>query len=180
MPMCSIPKCEKPASSMGWCRMHYYRWYRHGDVHFSKHKRQPTIDRFWDRVDQSGDCWEWARGRSKAGYGVVKILGVRQAHRVAYTLEVGPIPNGLLVCHHCDNPPCCNPDHLFIGTDADNSADSAKKLRSYKLHKNDVERVLNILRCGEKQQPIADYFDVCRNTISKIKNNTYWGEIWPF
>jgi hypothetical protein len=91
--------------------------------------------RFWGKVDIRGEdeCWPWLGGL-KHGYGRIQYLGVRwEAHRLAWTLTYGPIPKGLFVCHHCDNPPCCNPKHLWRGTHADNMADRNAKGRQAHL-----------------------------------------------
>lgn len=90
--------------------------------------------RFWLLVDKRGpdECWPWAGGaRSHNGYGEYghASRGKVRAHRVAYELTHGPIPDGLSICHHCDNPPCCNPAHLFAGTTLDNARDRAQKGR---------------------------------------------------
>lgn len=93
--------------------------------------QQSPEDRFWSKVDKGGDCWVWTAGRIKRGYGRFRMYGRRYlAHRVAYLLSVGPIPDGMGVLHRCDNPPCCNPAHLFLGTDADNSRDMVTKGRN--------------------------------------------------
>ncbi len=94
---------------------------------------QKLTDRFWSKVDKNGDCWIWTASRSKKGYGRIGLgsrkEGVALAHRVAYELSIGPIPEGLDVLHSCDNPPCCNPGHLFLGTQQDNMADKIAKGR---------------------------------------------------
>ena len=88
--------------------------------------------RFWSKVNQRGpdDCWEWQEGKSKQGYGQFTLYGAHlRAHRFAWMLTHGPIPDEMLVCHKCDNPPCCNPSHLFLGTHLDNQRDKKAKGR---------------------------------------------------
>jgi len=87
------------------------------------------------RLIQSGDCLVWSGARVKGGYGLFRMVvgGVRidiATHRFAWELAFGPIPEGMLVCHKCDNPPCCRPDHLFLGTHADNAVDRFAKGRA--------------------------------------------------
>jgi hypothetical protein len=91
-------------------------------------------ERFWSRVDQSAGlfgCWPWLGYRDENGYGRVDAFGRRRttASRVAFELSGGVIPDGMVACHTCDNPPCCNPAHIFAGTYADNTADMVAKGR---------------------------------------------------
>jgi len=89
-------------------------------------------DRLWSRVDRSGDCWVWTGQRLPAGYGQLRCGGRRRiyTHRLAWTLAYGEIPAGLFVLHRCDNPPCCNPAHLWLGDAGDNIRDCFAKNRN--------------------------------------------------
>lgn len=89
--------------------------------------------RFWSKVDRRGpdECWPWLAAKSATRYGV---FDKTRAHRVAYALTHGLIPEGRIVCHRCDNPPCCNPAHLWLGTPKDNTADMVAKGRA-KFHR---------------------------------------------
>lgn len=88
-------------------------------------------ERFWAKVDKSGECWLWKAGRFVGpGYGAVKRNGKQlRAHRVSWETRFGPVPAGRFVCHSCDTPSCVRPDHLFLGTAADNMADCRAKGR---------------------------------------------------
>ena len=95
-------------------------------------KRTDTATRFWPRVQKADGCWPWIASIGTDGYGKFWVRGrTTHAHRVAWELTHGQIPDDdpRLVCHHCDNPPCCNPAHLFLGTHSENAQDMVRKGR---------------------------------------------------
>jgi hypothetical protein len=88
--------------------------------------RKTLVQRFWDKVQKTEGCWLWTGSKYNKGYG---SFNRTRAHRFSYELHYGPIPVDLFVCHHCDNPPCVNPSHLFLGTALDNTQDELFKER---------------------------------------------------
>lgn len=130
------------------------------------------------RIHDSG-CWIWVGARNSLGYGRAwDGSKERKAHRLSYELHCGPIPDGKVICHKCDNPPCVNPDHLFPGTQAENTADMFAKGRGVipkpvganhgraKLSDADVEEI-RASTC--KQRELAAQFGVTQACISLIK-----------
>lgn len=107
-----------------------------------------------------------------------------QAHRVAWELRYGPVPDGLCVCHHCDNPGCCNPSHLFLGTHADNMRDMVVKGRSNKGEKHGQAELtwgeVHLIRLfglvGMTQRAIANRFHVSQTTVWQILHDKHWEE----
>lgn len=135
-----------------------------------------------EKVDVRGpdDCWEWTASRAKrGGYGQFMDTRARRpipASRVAWMLARGVVPDELDVCHSCDNPPCCNPRHLFLGGDAENSADKARKGRAgKKLDLLKVAQIRELLPLLTDQQ-IADRFGVGRVTIGYLRRGKIWKE----
>lgn len=145
---------------------------------------------FWQWVTP-GDpdaCWEWQGGwRSSFGYGRFRHKGPQySAHRVSYELHNGPIPDGLDVLHKCDNPPCCNPAHLFLGDDLANVRDKIAKGRANnrtnlgkppataKLSESDVAEILSLRDSGLFQREIAKIFGVDRASISNVLSGKAW------
>lgn len=150
------------------------------------------MKRFWDKVLKvENGCWEWQAARDKDGYG--KFGQNRKdlrAHRVAYKLMVDEIPDGVHVLHRCDNPPCCNPDHLFLGTNTDNMRDKMAKGRdnSWKVSgENNVDAKLtnyDILAIrleyamgGNTQRKIGAAYGVSQSAIYLIVNRKNWKHV---
>lgn len=149
-------------------------------------------ERFWKKVavGRHCDCWEWLAFKNPKGYGMVKDADgdSRPAHRVAYRLAVGPIPDKMHVLHRCDNPSCVNPSHLFLGTNFDNVADRVAKGRSGALRgegspvsKLTADQVSDIrARYGGKRGEIialATEFGVDRTNIAYILKRKTWRHI---
>jgi len=147
------------------------------------------MDRFWSKVDKSGDCWEWTAYVDKAGYGNFKRNNRNgYVHRVSWELTNGEIPKGLCVLHHCDNRKCVNPDHLFLGTQYDNMQDMIEKGRKRptygsghgmsKLTEEQVIEIRSRMRCGgDLQKNLAVEFGISKQLISCIVLRTRWTHI---
>lgn len=131
-----------------------------------------------------GECRVWVGSRKRTGYGVVIIGGKpHYTHRLSYELHHGPIPEGKLVMHLCDNPPCINADHLRLGTDADNVADMDRKGRRrtvsrtgtthYRTRFSDAD-VLAIRASKETHAALARYYGVSDGTIAAIRKRVNW------
>lgn len=150
-----------------------------------------TATAFWSRVivaDEPDSCWGWRGVLDKDGYGRYGIDGrqggEKRAHRVAYALSKGPIPDGMVVRHSCDSRTCTNPKHLLIGTHADNVRDRVQRGRSYDAHgeRNNaakltwsaVEEIRALTTAGVRHRDIADRFSVARSLVSRIANNKIW------
>ena len=143
-----------------------------------KATRDPLIiARFWSKVDvrRPGVCWPWiARSRHNHGYGVFKVspeVGTVKAHRFAWAVVNGDLPDDVVLRHSCDNPPCCNPSHLVPGTQADNVADMhARGRRTYRsrLDLEDLDHIRQLARAGVSQADIAAEFNVAKSYVSMI------------
>ena len=139
-----------------------------------------SLARYWSKVKKTDDgCWEWVGSRQQRGDGNLRAAGRDYlAHRVSWEIAHGPIPAGMLICHHCDNPPCVRPDHLFLGTQADNIRDMFNKGRSRgsqsKLSAKQVAEIRRARQSGEKVRVLARLYGVHRNTIyALISGRTY-------
>ena len=144
-------------------------------------KPQKLLDRFWKYIDKRGvdECWPWIGARTSRGYGQIKADGTLQmlsSHRVSWSLENGPIPDGMIICHKCDNPPCCNPDHLFLGTHDINAKDRDAKGRNNFLGnaKLTADQAAEIRGAVGTQWEIARRFGVTQSSVSLIKLGKIW------
>lgn len=150
--------------------------------------------RFWSKVRRGPGCWLWTDSLTPFGYGEMRVGSKRddsrrmeKAHRLSWLLSRGPIPDGLFVLHDCpggDNRACVRPSHLFLGTQADNMADMARKgVRKgerhalVKLREGDVRGIVFLANTGATQRAIAGLYGVCRQTVSDIVRGRRWGHL---
>ena len=134
------------------------------------------VEQFWANVDKTGSCWLYTGCRDKWGYGDMTYMGKHmQAHRLAWKLLRGD-PGELDVLHTCDNAPCCNPDHLYLGTDADNARDRLERDRNPRCLKIEQVRAIRSLLGTMPQKDIATKLNVSRGVVNKINvGRTYRG-----
>ena len=154
------------------------------------------VNAFWSKIDATDsvkDCWNWLGAKKPKGYGNVRIdKKYLLAHRVAFELCNGPIPKGLIVCHVCDNPSCCNPNHLMLGTVKSNTADMLIKNRqkkpetaarginngNAKLNDEKVKQIKSLYKTKEKDQyELAEMFGVSQATIGSVILNKTWRHV---
>lgn len=188
--VCMVDGCQASPRARGLCNPHYKRASRRGTLPFY---RRPTLsERIWSKVriaDDVTSCWPWAGAKSDQGYGLLRVGGVAiGAHRLAYADAIGPIPEHQHVLHRCDNRPCCNPSHLFVGTNADNVADKVSKGRAQgtvgeknrhaKLSAEQVGQVRTLYgNGGISQTTIAAMFGVRQTQVSRIVRREEWAHI---
>ncbi len=151
---------------------------------------------FWSKVDikdTAKECWNWLGAKKPKGYGNLRAnKQYLLAHRVSFELENGPIPNGFIVCHTCDNPSCCNPSHLMLGTTKSNSIDmlikNRQKDKKYaakgsrngmsKLNEEKVLAIRSEYKSGSKNQyELAEHYGVTQPAIGSILRNETWRHV---
>lgn len=155
------------------------------------YKKKPLIDRFLKKIDkQINGCWLWQATKTKLGYGQLVVDGIpTYAHRIAYELFVGPIPEGMCVLHRCDNPSCVSPTCLWLGTHQDNTRDMWRKNRHYdargikhgraKLTEKEVVAIRGLYKYSPRftQVKLAALFGVSFSSIHQIIKRKIWKHV---
>ena len=157
-------------------------------------------DRFRLKVLEGGDdeCWPWRGAKTRDGYGVMsgehRGDNPLRAHRIAYELHFGPVPDGLHVLHHCDNPPCCNPNHLYAGTNAQNVSDKMARCRqshtglpgsrnpAANLNERAVLEIKRLLQNDNSRTMsavIKARYDISAAVLSAIRRGKTWAHVTP-
>ena len=195
------PHTSGPKRFCTQCVREYHRKSRQR-LRDARGPRQTEEQRFWSKVSLQSSpevCWEWRGLCNYFGYGLFNVgKQCIRAHRYAYALQHGPIPFGLLVLHHCDNPPCVNYSHLFLGNHADNSHDAQAKGRlaqgdNHRTRKNrywegeknpsailkesQVIEILQLIKAGVSSKEIQKVFSLSPAHVCNIKHRRIWKNI---
>lgn len=204
---CSVPGCTRRYKCKGFCNTHYNRKWAGGDPFGEPYEPFDLGPDSWVgrlRVDLDGPvpehdpslgaCHIWT-GPTYEGYGTISVSGTAwSTHRFSYAMNVGPIPDGLFVCHRCDVKACVNPDHLYVGTHAQNMADAVERQRfhspsatnhvgdfragSATLAPDQVRTIRALLHEGQMlHREIGAMFGVTEKCISQIKSGRTWSHL---
>ena len=189
---CCVDGCSGIVNARGMCATHYMQQRRAGLLPIGTRARGTAEERFERHIDKTGECWNWTGRLTGKGYGTLGLggRGAKQklVHRLSYEIHKGPIPDGMVVMHKCDNPRCVNPDHLDAGTQSQNIKDAfsrgrklmpTKKARgeecgASKLMEADV---LNIRESKLSFSKLAAAYGVNKSTIERIKYRKTWRHI---
>lgn len=197
--ICDIDGCDNKHKAKGLCPKHYERFKSYGSpytVHPNYKFEIPQIPSMKEHFESKfikksdSECWLWNGAKDKNGYGdfnlhlnnQIKKYKKVKSHRYSYELYKGKFEDSFLVCHSCDNPSCINPNHLFLGTPADNAADMVNKNRSMTGERNNRSKLkcYQVLEIREKlankynQTKLAKEYGVSRFVIKSIKNFKIW------
>lgn len=152
--------------------------------------RKSVQERFWSKVNRDNDdgCWEWVGGKVRGGYGWFKSDDKHyQAHRFVWMITYGEIPNGMLICHTCDNPSCVNPKHLWLGTDKTNAEDRVRKKRQsrgttnhpkIRVSPEQVKEMRKVYSLGNiSMRKLASIYGICYSETNAILNHRTWKDV---
>lgn len=184
MKICKLEGCESKSRAKGWCNTHYQRWYKFGDPDALAPK-MTTIERFMPKVVKTDECWLWVGAINSSGYGNFNMNGrIQGAHRVAWQLKHGTIPDALHVLHHCDNRRCVNVSHMMLGTNADNVQDKINKGRQAGAvgEKNtnaklDAGKVRKIRESSATTKQLASVYGVSNGAIWRARTMRTWRHV---
>jgi hypothetical protein len=196
MPPCNVDGCTRPHRARGMCATHYVAWRARNQDEIDRRKATTVEDRFWKYVKKGTktECWPWTGNRIPPwGYGQLEIRGLgrsgrkaMRAHRLSYELHYGPIPADLFVLHACDNPPCVNPHHLFLGNAKRNAHDMMMKGRhttagakgtAHGLAKLDDEKVRLIRSSPLGCLNMARQLGVSKKTVLDVRAGRTWSHV---
>lgn len=182
--VCTEIGCSKPILARGLCSAHYNRLYRSSkfDRRYRHYGKRWTMDELLARTRTTpGGCMEWTAGTHGHGYGQVRSEGkTAYAHRLVWELTHGPLPRGRYVCHRCDNPPCINPEHLFLGDHEANMADAASKgivTGGTKLTPAGVRNMREWYRHGRSKRRIARDYGLSWSTVHRAISGKTWKHV---
>jgi hypothetical protein len=193
---CLIYGCDRTAKCRGWCKRHYEIWRRHGDAH---HQTRAFLGRgangekiahrlLRKSVSVESGCREWTGWCDGGGYGRVAVdRGMRPAHVVSWEIANGrPVPEGKVIRHSCDNPPCIEPDHLLVGSQAQNVADmfergrcdrSGERNNSAKLTSQAVQAIRAKHAAGQSITSLRREYGVSASQVKNIITRKQWKEV---
>lgn len=177
-----------PVYARGWCKFHYRTWFRRRDPLWTPPTAAQRYEAKIDRLATPDGCHPWTAARQKYGYGAFGYAPgkVTVAHRFGWELLHGLIPPGMFICHVCDNPPCQNPDHWFLGSPKDNIHDMVAKKRNQsgeaktgsKLTSAKVIEIRRLHATGSyTYAALSKQFGVHRVTITRVVARTEWKHV---
>jgi HNH endonuclease len=188
MSKCKMPMCTHEVRAKGLCSTHYTRFRLYGDPTIVKEHHfcgLTVLERFQKYVKKTDTCWIWTGAKNENGYGILNVKGRGTiASRLAWELEYGGIPEGKYVLHHCDNPSCVNPDHLYLGSQTDNMRDMELRSRANRVvgenngkSKVTAAIVRAIRQSPEKSGVLAKQYGIHTRTVWQIRSGRTWRHI---